>query len=159
MKRFPLPYGQRGQSSTVLVIIILVVVFAVMLAGGGGSLFTGNEPSSVTDTPAAGDGSPTASPSASQTNGWNITVTLGSCQQGKSPFISADLKVEGPSDGTVEYLVGTKSIGTQPFTAPNGNYPLNLSNDDGVNNTDWKITVTSGGIVQKTYNGTRTGCQ
>lgn len=153
-------FFQKGQSTVYIIILIVLVVFAVTLSGGGGSLFTGNEPSSVIDTPTpTGTSSTTTTPTTSPSGVWNITVTLDpGCKTGKSPYVTGNVKVNGPSNGTVELSVGANTIGTQPFTTPEGNFPLTLYNDNGFNNTDWKITVTSGGILQKTYNGTKTGC-
>lgn len=151
---------QKGQSTVYIIIFIVLVLFAVSLSGGGSSLFTGNEPSSVTDTPTpTGTSSTTTTPTTTASGTWNITVTLDpGCKTGKSDYVTGNVKVNGPSNGTVELTVGTNTVGTQPFTTPEGNFPLNLSNDDGFNTTDWKITVTSGGTLQKTYNGTKTGC-
>ncbi len=133
-----------------------------MLSGGGGSLFTGNEPTSVTDEP-----TPPTDPLATTTPGsstptagaWNITVTLGSCQPGKTAFVTGNVKIEGPTNGTVELWLGSKEIGTpQPFTSPITNYPLTLPNDIGFGTGSWEIRVLSSGTVLKKYNGNPTGC-
>ena len=92
---FPLPFGQAGQSTVYIIIIIIVILFAVMFAGGGASLFTGNEPSSVYDSPtptvAASSSLTPAVPSASD---WKITVTLDNCVPGKSPYKTGRVKID-----------------------------------------------------------------
>lgn len=156
--------SQKGQSTAYIIIFIIVIVFAVMLTGGGGSLLSGNEPSSVIDTPTpggtsgtpgstSGTGSPTGSP-----NGWGITVTFDGCKQGKTPYMTGHVKVDGPTDATVELSSATKTIGSQPFVPTSQTFPITLSNDDGFGTSAWKITVSSGAIINKMYNGTPTGC-
>lgn len=137
-----------------------------MLTGGGGSLLSGNEPSSVIDTPTPGgtSGTPgsttpgTGSPSNSP-NGWSVTVTFDGCKQGKAPYMMGHVKVDGPTGATVELSSATKTIGSQPFVPTSQTYPLTLSNEDGFGTSAWKITVSSGSIINKTYNGAATGCQ
>ena len=155
--------SERGQSSSYIILFIIVVVFAIMLAGGGGSLFSGNEPSSVIDTPTPGgtSGTPgttgTTTPSGPPSE-WSVIVTFDGCKQGKAPYMTGSVKVEGTTGATVELSSATKTIGSQPFVPPSQTYPLTLSNDDGFGNAAWKITVSSGAIINKTYNGAATGC-
>ena len=154
---------QAGQSTVYIILIIVVIIFAVMLAGGGNSLFTGNEPSSVTDEP-----TPSVDPLSTTTpgsltpaaGGWNIAVTLDGCRQGKTPTMTGNVKVDGPSNGTVELWLGSKAVGTpQPFTSPTTNYPLTLPNDSGFGTENWEIRVVSAGTVVTKYNGVPTGCK
>lgn len=150
--------SQRGQSSAYIILFVIVVIFAVMLSGGSSSLFSGNMPSSVIDTPTPSQSttpSPSAAPSAT---GWNITVTLDGCKNDKTTYMAGTAKVEGPSDGTVELSVGTQTVGSQAFTNPSGTFPLSLTNESGFNTKTWKISVSSGGIIKKTYDGNPTGC-
>jgi len=155
--------SESGQSTAYIIIFIIVIIFAVMLTGGGGSLFSGNEPSSVIDTPTPGgtSGTPgtsgTTTPSGSP-SGWNITVTFDGCKQGKTPYMTGHVKVDGPTGATVELSSATRTIGSQPFVPTSQTYPLTLSNEDGFGNSAWKITVSSGSIINKTYNGPATGC-
>ena len=165
-----IPNSQAGQSTVYIILVIIVIIFAVMLAGGGSSLFSGDQPSSVTDAPSPSidtnstpSASDSATPSSSTTTpnpaAWTITVNLGSCTLGKSPYMAGTLKVEGPTTALVTLLVGSKIIDTKQFTPTVSNYsPFNLNNDDGFNINTWKITVTADGVVQKTFDGSPTGC-
>ena len=158
-----LPNAQRGQSSAFIIIFIVVIVFAVMMSGGSASLFSGNEasPDLATETPqpSVAETTPSASSSAN-TAGWSVAITLGSCNSTttKEPYMTGTMKVTGTANGYVQLEIEGKSVGNQSFTAPNGNFPLELSNSFGFNNKAWKAAVYSGGTVKATYNGSPTNC-
>lgn len=149
------PSGQRGQVA-MLLIIVMVIAFAIMMSGGAGSLFTGNEPSSVTPTPPE-EGevvAPTPTPAP-----WDIIMSLEeTCREAKFPFKQGKMIVNGLENGYVKLEIndgGFKTHITQPFLSPSSIYdPLIFKNEDGFNTKDWKVTVYSGGTLE---NGNWTG--
>ena len=162
--------SQEGQSSAFIIIFIVVIVFAVMMSGGAASLFSGNEaspdlttetPEPTTDTVTPSASSSASTPGPTNSAGWNVAVTLGSCNGAatKEPFMTGSMKVTGTANGYVQLEVDGKSVGNQSFTAPTGNFPLELSNTFGFNNKPWKAAVYSGGTVKATYNGAATNCK
>lgn len=123
------------------------------MSGGTSSLFSGNLPSSVTDTPEpstpAGT-SPTSSVSPTPDPRWTIDAVLSSCQIGKSPFKSGNITAKGNSNGylslEIEYVTGSWNVdATSAFTSPSWNYTLNLPNDSGYNTKNWRLRLFSGG--------------
>lgn len=168
--------SQAGQSSSFVIIILIVIIFAVMLAGGGASLFTGNEPSSVIESPTpTGDSATTTTPGLTVTpaSGWSINVSLSYCQLGRTPYKTGAVTAEGPSDGYIKLEMNEGSnvlvSETQSFTHPKGSYSLTLGNDRGFDSHYWKVSVYSGGsssgddwtggTFQKSYIGSPTGCK
>lgn len=139
---------QNGQVAFFLILVI-VIIFAVMLAGGGGSLLSGDMPSSVTEAPTP-TSDITATPSPTPNPLWDIIIVMDSeCKQGKSPYKTGTATVKGTQNGYVRLEIndsGFKELATQEFTKPLATYkPLTLTNDDGFNSRDWKLTVYSGG--------------
>lgn len=164
--QYPVPFLQKGQSSVYIILIIVVIIFAVMLAGGGNSLFTGNEPTSVTDEP-----TPSTDPLATTTPGspstpdasWSIDVVEGTCQSGKSAFKSQNISAKGSADGTlsleIENPIGTWKLDAAiPFHSPSESYTVKLDNATGYNTKNWRIKLTSGGSEKSVKTGSPTGC-
>ncbi len=163
-KRF-ISASQKGQSTVYIILIIVVIIFAVMLAGGGNSLFTGNEPTSVTDEP-----TPSTDPLATTTPdpstpaaAWSIDIVEGTCQTGKSAFKPENITAKGSADGTlsleIENPVGTWKLDAAiPFHSPSESYTVKLDNATGYNTKNWRIKLTSGGSEKAVKTGSPTGC-
>lgn len=147
---FPLPFGQAGQSTVYIIIIIIVILFAVMFAGGGASLFTGNEPSSVTDEPtpsttAGGSGGPTDTPATSTLS----HVFLGCGTKGVPGIrIQAFASEKGymiveiqNNTGGFDYYVGSE------FIPAGREYGVALLNNKGFNTKKWRVRLFSGGSI------------
>lgn len=159
--------SQSGQSTVYIILVIVVIIFAVMLAGGGGSLFTGNEPSSITDEPSptvsanSTPGSTTTTPTPDAS--WSIDIVEGTCQTGKSSFKQENITAKGSTDGTItleiENPVGTWKLDAAiPFHSPAENYSVKLDNATGYNTKNWRIKLSSGGVEKVIKTGPPTGC-
>lgn len=157
----------RGQSTVYIILVIVVIIFAVMLAGGGGSLFTGNEPSSITDEP-----SPTTDANSTPRNttvtptpdaNWSIDITEGTCQAGKSSFKPENVTAKGGADGTLQLEIedspGSWRLDAAiPFHSPTESFTVKLDNVTGYNTKNWRIKLKSGGIDKAVKTGSPTGC-
>jgi hypothetical protein len=148
--------SQKGQSSVYIIIFVIVIIFAVMLSGGGGSLFTGNEPSSVTDTPIpTGSVSITTTPA---TNAWNIAVSLSQCNKAKVGYKIGTIILDGTSSGNLELFINNESISKVIFNPPQQIYKFTLGNDFGFNVYNWKLLLSTGDNIKASYDGKATGC-
>lgn len=145
-----LPSSQKGQSTVYIIIVIIVIIFAVMLAGGGGSLFTGNEPSSVTDGPTPSGASNSSALTPTPDANWSVEVVEGTCQAGKSAYKQEDVTAKGSGSGyislEIENPVGTwKTDVAISFTSPTETYTVKLDNATGYNTKNWRLRLFSGG--------------
>lgn len=179
--------SQRGQSSIYVVILLMIIIFAVMFSGGGASLFTGNVASTVTDAPSPSPEespslgiSPTSLPSLSPAassptiapaTGWSISVTFLGCNVNGYP--KADIITAGNENGYISLEIsngssGFTQVGTADFLYPKSKNTATLVNKNGYNLKPWRVTLFAGGvkvsnewtggILQKTYNGSPTNC-
>lgn len=169
---FPLFTSQRGMSSIYIIIFIIMTAFAITLAGGGNSLFTGNTGSFITPTITPDPAAPSSTiPSITSTVGlWNIDHSLSTCTKETPSFITAKFAVTGIEDGYIQLSIDSpyKIVTTQAFIKPSQDFTFTLSAADGFGASSWKFEVFSGGTktgtnwtggtLQKTYNGSPTGC-
>jgi hypothetical protein len=162
---------QRGQSSAYVIIFVIVIIFAVMLSGGTSSLFTGNEPSSVIDTPTPtvpANTTPTASPLTS----WKLSFSESNCIKEKIPVYTGKITATGESNGYISLEIQNgnsyNQIMTSAFKATETQYNATLSNSDNFDTKPWRIVLHSGGNQinnnwsggeeKDVYNGNATGC-
>lgn len=147
-----------------------------MLTGGSSSLFSGNLPSSVTDTPApSGATGPTASPSTTISPAWSIDYTLEPCTTENGAGLKKGTVIgKGATNG---YILIMKDVNgnfeqegpARKFVFPETSWHLELSNSKGFNTKNWKLMLYSGGVVnnktfsggnlEATKNGSPTNCQ
>lgn len=165
---------QAGASTIYIVIIIVIIIFAVMFSGGTEHLLSGGTASIVTNTPTPPAGStPTSSPTPTADPAWTIDVSLTACQQGKSPFKTANITAKGQNAGYIVLEIETSpgnwiQDSSASFAAPSQNFTADLPNDAGYNSKNWRLRLFSGGTqtgdswsggsFRTSYAGSATGC-
>lgn len=148
----PSAASQRGQSTAYIIILVVVVIFAVMLSGGSHSLFTGNHPSSVNDTPTAGaDTTPTAFPTSVA---WSIDATILSCNKDdpNDPAALGTMKATGSEKGYIYIKTIDSSGNAKPqivtgFDPPKSDFEIKLAKTHSFSDSKWTIELYSGGTI------------